>query len=439
MNKEDSTSTNIDKPLSKKEAKAKEKADKLAAKEAEKAAKVAAKGKKTKTDGSDGQEMSTDEKSKLLRQMLGQKFGSESIYNANTSSADFIKVYTGIAELDFYTGGISLGRMIELVGASQGGKSTLAVIIAEAISKFLENVNKMNGPSLYLDGERTLSRAAIARLGVDPSVFEIKKFMTGEEALESASIANKNNLVSSLVIDSIPTLMPEKGVGDDANFSGQQMGNRAKLISDNIVKLVAESDASGTTVICVNQKRKQLGTYGAPEKGAGGKAFEYFVDTRIDLTGTDKLMNGKECIGRMVRVRLTKSKSRAPEKEFMLRFIFDTGFDKLESLINLGIKLGLVSQSGAYFAFGENKVQGKENLKKILTDNKTIYDELHTLVYSEIEKIEEESKVYDPNRLFKKTDMVDENNNVINPEPQVIPVDFKNENGQADFDETALG
>lgn len=379
----------------------KDKADKKA--QAKEDKKLSAAAKKSSKDSSEDSSANLgSEKAEMLRALLGSEFGKDSIYNANSKQADFIKVYTGIAELDYYTGGISLGRMIELVGASQGGKSTLAVIIAEAISKYLENHKEMSGPSLYLDGERTLSRAAIARLGVDPSVFEIKKFMTGEEALQSASIANTNNLVSSIVIDSIPTLMPEKGVGDDTNFSGQQMGNRAKLLSDNIVKLISEADVSGTTIIAVNQERKQLGTYGSPDKGAGGKALEYFVDTRIRLVGSDKLMSGKECVGRLVKVKLAKSKSRAPEKEFTLRFIFDTGFDKLESLVNLGVTLGLVTVNGAFYSFGDNQIKGKENLKREMMTNKVLHDELHGLVYGEIEKIEADSKIYDAKRLLSE-------------------------------------
>lgn len=455
--KEPAVETPIDTPaaeksLSKKDQKAADKAAKTAAKEADKAAKLAAKGeKKTKKGGdkdvNDGTDLSTEEKGNLLRQLLGEKYGADSVYNANSESADFIKVYTGIAELDYYTGGISLGRMIELVGASQGGKSTLAVIIADAISAFLEKVKKMNGPSLYLDGERTLSRAAIARLGCNPARIEIKKFMNGEEALESASLANKNNLVSSIVIDSLPTLMPEKGMGDEKNYSGQQMGSRAKLISDNIVQLVAEADVSGTTIIAVNQKRTHFSKFGSFEKGAGGKAIEYFVDTRLDLTGSDKLMDGDECVGRIVKVRLQKSKSRAPEKEFQLRLIFDTGFDKLESLVNLGVKLGILKQAGAYYSFGENKsVQGKENFKRALSENKAFHDELHGLVYAEIERIEEDSKVYDPNKLFTETKQIVEN--VVDFKTQQQNGNANNNSngatngtngGQAKFDSSILG
>jgi recombination protein RecA len=57
--------------------------------------------------------------------------------------------------------------------------------------------------------------------------------------------------------------------------------------------------------------------------------------------------------------------------------MFDHGISHEGELIDLGVELGLVNKSGAFFSYGDTRLgQGRENAKQYLSQNPEIMGEI---------------------------------------------------------------
>jgi recombination protein RecA len=65
-------------------------------------------------------------------------------------------------------------------------------------------------------------------------------------------------------------------------------------------------------------------------------------------------------------------------------------------MIDLGVKLGLIEKTGAWYSYSGQKLgQGKENVRQLLKENKTLSAEIEQLVRDQLmpETINSESDV----------------------------------------------
>jgi recombination protein RecA len=86
---------------------------------------------------------------------------------------------------------------------------------------------------------------------------------------------------------------------------------------------------------------------------------------------------GAEVVGNRTRVRVVKNKVAPPFRTAEFDIMFDHGISKEGNLIDLGVELGLVSKTGAFFSYGDVRLgQGKENAKQYLTQNSELAQEL---------------------------------------------------------------
>ena len=59
-----------------------------------------------------------------------------------------------------------------------------------------------------------------------------------------------------------------------------------------------------------------------------------------------------------------------PASEAEYDVLFGTGISRVGELIDLGVEQGVVDKSGAWYAFGSERLgQGKENVRAFLQDN----------------------------------------------------------------------
>ena len=72
--------------------------------------------------------------------------------------------------------------------------------------------------------------------------------------------------------------------------------------------------------------------------------------------------------------------------------MFGEGISKMSELIDVGVKLGIVQKSGAWFAYGGDKIgQGRENAKAYLREHPEIMDEIEHKVRVAYGLIKEEA------------------------------------------------
>src|SRR6185295_1811174 len=108
-----------------------------------------------------------DEDLQKLRQEIRTKYGDDSVrIHTEAKAIDFIS--TGIISLDkALGGGVPLGRMIELIGNTGAGKTTIILsTMVEAQKKF------PNKSVVYVDAEHALDIPWAERIGIDLRRFD---------------------------------------------------------------------------------------------------------------------------------------------------------------------------------------------------------------------------------------------------------------------------
>ena len=74
-----------------------------------------------------------------------------------------------------------------------------------------------------------------------------------------------------------------------------------------------------------------------------------------------------------MRVKVVKNKIAPPFKEAEFDIMFGTGISKEGDILDLAANVGIISKSGAWYAYNGEKIgQGRENSKKYLEDHPDI-------------------------------------------------------------------
>jgi recombination protein RecA len=278
---------------------------------------------------------------------------------------------TGSLELDYSlgVGGVPRGRVVEIFGPESSGKTTLALhIIAEA--------QKLGGAAAFVDAEHALDANYAKLLGVNIDDLLISQPDTGEQALEITEVLVRSGAVDVVAIDSVAALVPRAEI--EGEMGDSLPGLQARLMSQALRKLTAAISKSRTCVIFINQIREKIGVmFGNPETTTGGRALKFYASIRLDIRRISAIKDGEEVTGSRVKVKVVKNKVAPPFREAEFDIIYGEGISRLGSLLDLGVTHKVVDKSGAWYAFGGERIgQGRENAKRFLQENPTIADEI---------------------------------------------------------------
>jgi recombination protein RecA len=171
----------------------------------------------------------------------------------------------------------------------------------------------------------------------------------------------------------VAALIPQSEL--EGNMGETQVGSQARLMSHAMRKLTGTIHKSRTSVIFINQIRMKIGTmgYGSPETTTGGNALKFYCSVRIDVRKIQTLKDKEEVYGNRVRVKIVKNKVAPPFREAQFDILYGQGVSRTGELIDLGVETGIVEKSGAWYAFGSERLgQGKENVRQMLQENTTL-------------------------------------------------------------------
>jgi recombination protein RecA len=308
----------------------------------------------------------TTEGDRALELAIGQiekQFGKGSIMKFGEAGVRAVveSIPTGSLALDraLGIGGIPRGRITEIFGPESSGKTTLALhIIAETQRK--------GGTAAYIDVEHALDADYANRCGVKVEELWISQPDTGEQALEITEALVRSAAIDSIAIDSVAALVPRAEI--EGEMGEPQVGLQARLMSQALRKLTSSISRSHTAVIFINQLREKVGiVFGNPEVTPGGRALKFYSSVRIDLRRIESIKQGTEIMGNRVRAKVVKNKVAPPFRWAEFDIMFDSGISKEGSLIDLGVELGVIKKTGAFFSYGDNRLgQGRENVKEYL-------------------------------------------------------------------------
>jgi recombination protein RecA len=292
---------------------------------------------------------------------LGQKEAAIKIAAIPTGSISF--------DLSLGIGGFPRGRVVEVFGPEATGKTTLALhVIAEA--------QKRGGQAAFIDAEHALDPTYAGSVGVDVDSLLISQPDYGEQALEIAETLVRSGAVDVIVVDSVAALVPKAEL--DGEMGDAHMGLQARLMSQALRKLTAIVSRSKTCFVFVNQIREKIGFFlGSPETTTGGRALKFYSSLRIDIRRLATLKEGDKVIGNRVKVKIVKNKMAPPFRECQFDIIYGEGISKEGDLVDCGLDAGIVEKTGTWYSYkGERLGQGRENVKRLLFENKELAAQL---------------------------------------------------------------
>lgn len=315
---------------------------------------------------------------------IEKNFGKGSVMKLGDASANINveAIPTGSISLDVAlgVGGVPRGRIIEIYGPESSGKTTVALhMIAE--------VQKRDGIAGFIDAEHALDPQYAKKIGVDIDNLYISQPDHGEQALEIAETMIRSGALDIVIIDSVAALVPKAEI--DGDMDDLQVGLHARLMSKAMRKLTGVIDKSNCVVVFINQLREKVGVmFGNPETTTGGRALKFYASVRMDVRRVEAIKQNGEIIGNHTRVKIVKNKVAPPFREAEFDIMFGEGISKVGEILDLGVKLGVVQKSGAWFNYGEMRLgQGRDNAKAYLKEHPEIADEIEKIVRENAERL----------------------------------------------------
>ncbi|MDO8589130.1 MAG: recombinase RecA [Armatimonadota bacterium] len=315
------------------------------------------------------------DKDKALEMAISQiekQFGKGSVVRLGEAPKfECSCISTGAIALDLAlgVGGVPRGRITEIFGQESSGKTTLAFhVVAEA--------QKVGGTAAYIDAEHAVDPTYARCLGVDIDSLLVSQPDTGEEALEIMDALIRSGAVDVVVLDSVAALVPKAEIEGDMGDS--HIGLQARLMSQALRKLAGSVAKSNTSAIFINQIREKIGVmFGNPETTPGGRALKFYSSVRLEVRRIDTIKNGSEPIGTRVKVKVVKNKVAAPFRLAEFDVMFNKGISKSGGVLDLATELGLVSKTGTWFTYLDQRLgQGRENAKQYLEEHSDLMTEL---------------------------------------------------------------
>ena len=293
----------------------------------------------------------------IAMEQIEKQYGRGSImrFGEIGQKLDISVISTGCLPLDLAlgVGGVPRGRIIEIYGPEASGKTTVSLSI-------ISQAQKHGGVAAFIDAEHALDPLWAERIGVKLDELLISQPDTGEQALEIAESLIRSGGIDVLVIDSVAALVPRAEI--EGEMGDSMMGLQARLMSQALRKLTGVISKSKTVVIFTNQLRQKIGImFGNPETTTGGLALKFYSSVRMDVRKIETIKDGDRAIGSRHRVKIVKNKVSSPFRIAEFDVMSDTGISREGGIMDVGVEMGIIQKSGAFFRFGELMLgQGKQ-------------------------------------------------------------------------------
>ncbi len=330
-------------------------------------------------------------------------------------------VSTGCAMLDVAIsnrpyGGLPVGRIVELTGLEQSGKSLVS-------AHLLAETQKQGGVAVLIDTETAVSREFLEAIGVDvskllyvsaDSVEQI--FDMTETIIEKVRETSKDRLVT-IVTDSVAAASTQAELASDYGKDGYAT-DKAIIISKAMRKITNMIGRQKILLVYTNQLRQKMNAmpFGDPWTTSGGKALAFHASVRLRLKGAGqikmKVGGNDKIVGMKVRCQVVKNRMGPPLRSTDFEIYFDRGIDNYGSWLKVMKDNKIVKQAGAWYTYtdtetGEElKFQSKDFID-IMEEREEIREQIYKKI-CEVQILEYKSDtntkdidniVHDPNLI----------------------------------------
>ena len=240
-----------------------------------------------------------------------------------------------------------------------------------------------------IDAEHAFDRSYAKALGVNLDTLLISQPDNGEQALEIADNLIRSGAIDIIVIDSVAALTPKAEI--EGEMGDNKVGLQARLMSQALRKLTANISKTNTCCIFINQLREKIGVmFGNPETTTGGNALKFYASVRIDVRRTTQLKDGEEALGNRTRVKVVKNKMAPPFKKAEFDIVYGEGISRAGEIVDLGVEYNIISKSGSWFSYGDQKLaQGREATKQLIKDNVELAEEIEAKLRDALKTVQD--------------------------------------------------
>lgn len=333
--------------------------------------------------------ISVNDREKALETAIARierQFGKGAIMKLGQTAFNVEAISTGSIGLDMALGigGVPKGRIVEIFGPESSGKTTVALhVVAQA--------QKNGGEAAFIDVEHALDPKYAKALGVDIDSLLVSQPDTGEQALEIAEALVRSGAIDIVVIDSVAAMVPRQEI--EGEMGDSHVGLQARLMSQALRKLTGIVSKTNCVVIFINQLREKVGVmYGNPETTPGGRALKFYSSVRLEIRRVESLKNGTEIIGNRTRCKVVKNKVAPPFKDTEFDIMYGQGISREGEIVDMGVKLGVINKSGAWFSYKDLRWQGRDNVREHLRKDENLMKELDSIIRDKLTKKDEEQK-----------------------------------------------
>lgn len=358
---------------------------------------------------------------------------------ADIEELEYQFIRTEIAAIDFVTnGGIIRGRLSEWWGPDGSSKTTATAHLAKALQRRGQNVAlcpiegidkgwwRTNGVFIpygpdeikHLEPSQQKAAHRYNKMYLDAgwAPLTVIQHKAPDEALDLVYEMTLENVYDCIIVDSLAMVVGGRQIDAKKPSDEGEYGGNAPLIGrwvkfmqsafntfydqDNNISRKGRL-SNRTAVVCINQARDTIGSQAYsewktmhPPGGWGlkhGKSQSIFFG-KVEDHGPMINYDGKkrrDVVAKTFRVHGVKMRGGPEGRDarftLYLRdwededgFSFHAGqLDNAPTLRALGVMLGIVEQTGAYYTYGETRIQGKENFDQMLRENREVYEELY--------------------------------------------------------------
>jgi recombination protein RecA len=250
--------------------------------------------------------------------------------------------------------------MIVLAGPEASFKTSLCCLS-------LAQLQKEGYLCVVIDTEGAWSKDFCRRWGLDLStVLYIYATWTSDIMQIVSNIKDSGDTKICIVIDSLGKIDRKKML-DDA-LDGDPKADQGALQKEikKILKILQDITKlqNGIVFLTAHYYGNPNSGYGVEvEKLGGGNYLKLAPDIIISFKKSKKVDKDKNVIGSLIKAITLKNRYNPPFQEAIIDIDYTNGIDKYAGMLDLALKAGIVKQSGSWFSYDGNTVQGINNIE----------------------------------------------------------------------------